>query len=47
MDEKWGDVFRISTEVCRLFANDGFQPDGIKLSVGESWARPFNEFNIE
>jgi hypothetical protein len=47
MDEKWGDVFRNSTEACRLFVNDGFQPDGIKLSVGESWARPFNEVNTE
>ena len=37
----WMDAKRFASERREAMTSDGYQPDGIRVRAGESWARPF------
>lgn len=38
---QWALARRIAREMSELFASDGYQPDGLRVKAGDSWARRF------
>jgi hypothetical protein len=40
-DGLWSQARHLAIEQRLLFISEGYQPDGIKLTAGESWTRPY------
>ena len=43
IDRQWERAFQVASEAKGSIANDGYQPDGIKVLAGESWTNRFVE----
>ncbi len=41
LEGQWSQARHLAIEQRLLFISEGYQPDGIKLTAGESWTRPY------
>lgn len=41
LEGRWAGARRLAMQLRTTLTSEGYKPDGIKLSVGESWSRPY------